>query len=55
MSILLDDMKNRVSEETAISIAKNLLQIGILTYEQIAEATELTVKKIQELAGQISI
>ena len=50
----MEEMRNSASEEKAISIAKNLLQIGSLTYEQIAKATELTLAKVQELAGQLA-
>lgn len=50
----MEEMRNNASEEKAISIAKNLLQIGSLTYEQIAKATELTLAKVQELAGQLA-
>lgn len=50
----IDEVKNRASEERAISIAKNLLQIGSLTYEQIAKATELTLEKVHQLAEQIA-
>ena len=46
----MEEMRNNASEEKAISIAKNLLQIGSLTYEQIAKATELTLAKVQELS-----
>lgn len=50
----MEEMRNHASEEKAIAIAKNLLQIGSLTYEQIARATELTLAKVQELAGQLA-
>lgn len=36
----MEEMRNNASEEKAISIAKNLLQIGSLTYEQIARINE---------------
>lgn len=51
----MEDMRNRACEEKAVSIARNLLQLGTLTYEQIAKATELTLVKIQEIAGQMAI
>ena len=50
----MEEMRNNASEEKAISIAKDLLQIGSLTYDQIAKATELTLAKVQELAGQLA-
>ncbi len=50
----MEEMRNHASEEKAIAIAKNLLQIGSLSYEEIAKATELTLAKVQELAGQLA-
>ena len=41
----MEEMRNSASEEKAISIAKNLLQIGSLTYEQIAKATRTDARK----------
>lgn len=49
----MEEMRNHASEEKAVSIAKNLLQTGLLTYEQIAEVTELTLAKVKEIAGRI--
>lgn len=49
----MEDMRNSAGEEKAISIAENLLQMGVMTYEQIAKATELTLPKILELTDQI--
>ena len=37
--------------EKAIRIAKNLIEQGQLSLELIAQATELPLEKIQELAG----
>ena len=51
----MEEMRNHASEEKAIAIAKNLLKIGSLSYEEIAKATELTLAKVQELAGQLAV
>lgn len=50
MSMATDEMKYSIREEKAVSIAENLLQLHILTHEQIAKATELPIAKVQELA-----
>ena len=34
--------------------AKNLLRMGLGTLEQVAQATELPLKKVQELAEEIA-
>ena len=41
-------------EEARIEAAKNLLRMGILTHEQIAQAQTLTLKKVQKLAEEIT-
>lgn len=53
MCKVIEEMRNYASEEKVIDIAKNLLYIGSLSFEEIAKATELTLVKIQELAGQL--
>ena len=55
MSIAIDEMKCSIREEKAFSIAKNLLQLHILTHEQIAKATELPIAKVQELAEGLAV
>ena len=37
--------------EKAIRIAKNLIEMGQMSIEMIAKATELPLEKVQELAG----
>lgn len=54
MSRAIDEMKKCSGNERAVSIAMNLLKIGSLTYEQIADATELTITKVQELAKELA-
>ena len=41
-------------DEKAIEAAKNLLRMKILTHEQIAQAQDLPLKKVQELAEEIA-
>ena len=55
MSMAIDEMKCSIREEKAFSIAKNLLQLHILTHEQIAKATELPIAKVQELAEGLAV
>ncbi|MBR4789452.1 MAG: hypothetical protein IK024_01020, partial [Treponema sp.] len=40
--------------EKAIEAAKNLLRMGLLSHEQIAQAEELPLEKIQELAEEVA-
>ena len=40
--------------EQALETAKKLLKIGLLSYEQIAESTNLSIKQIEELAANKS-
>jgi hypothetical protein len=37
--------------QKAIDIARNLIELGKLTLEEIADVTNLTLEKVQELAG----
>ena len=45
-------MEDRVNDER-IGIAVKLLKIGILTNEQIAEATGLTVERVKEIEASL--
>jgi len=38
-------------KENAVETAKNLIKMGLLTFEQIAQATKLPVEQVKELAG----
>ena len=40
--------------EKATRIAKNLIEKGNMTLEEIAEVCELPLAKVQEIAGQMS-
>lgn len=55
MSRAIDEMKKISSEERAISTARNLLKNSTLTYEQIANATELPAGKVYQIAEQFEI
>lgn len=55
MSRAIDEMKYSIREEKAVSIAKNLLQLHILTHEQIAKATELSIAKVKKLAEGLAV
>ena len=37
-----------------VDTAKNLIRMKVLTHEQIAQAADLPLKKVQELAEEIS-
>ncbi len=45
----MEDMRNETARETCLETAKSLLAIGKLTYEEIAQATKLTVAEVKEL------
>lgn len=55
MSMATDEMKDSIREEKAVSIAENLLQLHILTREQIAKATELSIGKVKELEERLAV
>ena len=67
MCTLLDKMVNegeargeirgekRGSEKTAIATASRLIESGKLSLEEISEATELSLEKVEELAGKVSV
>ena len=46
--------KEAGAEEKAIEAAKNLLRMNVLTHEQIAQAQDLPLSKVQELAEEIA-
>ena len=45
----MEEMRNETARETSLETAKNLFLIGKLTYEEIAQATKLTVEEVKEL------
>ena len=48
----MEEMRNETARETSLETAKNLFLIGKLTYEEIAQATKLTVEEVKELDGK---
>ncbi len=58
MCKVMEDMRNEVADKAArkadyerrILTAKNLLNIGKLSYEEIAECSDLTMEEVMELA-----
>ena len=50
----MEEMRNETAIETSLETAKNLFLIGKLTYEEIAQATKLTVEEVKELDGKKS-
>lgn len=42
---------DEIREEKAIRIAKNLIKMGKTTLQEVAEVTELSLEKVQELAA----
>ena len=46
-------MEGRIEgiKENAVETAKNLIKMGLLTFEQISQATKLPVEQVKELAG----
>lgn len=45
----MEEMRNEATRENALEIARSLLRIDKLTYEEIAQATKLTVDEVKEL------
>ncbi|MBR1930072.1 MAG: PD-(D/E)XK nuclease family transposase [Lachnospiraceae bacterium] len=50
MCKVMEDMRNETAERTKIQSAMNLLKLGKLSFEEIANAMELSVEKVKELA-----
>ena len=55
MNSVLDEVRNEGALLERIKIAKNLLQKGKLSLEEIAETVKLSLEKIKELAKQNSV
>ena len=49
MCKVMEDMRNEAARENSQETARSLLLIGKLTYEEIAQATKLTVDEVKEL------
>ena len=50
LSKAIEEMRNETAEKTKIENALNLLKLGKLSFDEIASAIGLSVKKIKELA-----
>lgn len=48
----IEEMRNETARKTSLETAKSLFLIAKLTYEEIAQATKLTVEKVKELDGK---
>ena len=57
MGRVMDEFKKEIQEETIFNerreLAKGILKIGILSYEQIAKCSKLTLEEVQELAKEV--
>ena len=49
----IEDMRTEAKKESQLGIAMQLLAMGVLTEEQIAQATGLTLEEVQELAKEV--
>jgi hypothetical protein len=54
MCDILDEMKNDVRTETRIENARKMLEIGKMTFDEIAICSGLSIEKVRELAGNKS-
>ena len=52
MCKIMEDAAREERQEERIIIAQNLLNLGLITHEQIAKATSLTLEEVKQLAGQ---
>ena len=50
----MEDMRNEASKEKAISVAREMIKDGVLSYEKIAQYSGLTVDEVKELAAKQS-
>ena len=49
MSELIKDMRNKAIKKKALSITRSLLVLNRLTYEEIADAVDLSVNDVKAL------
>ena len=54
MSRVLEEMRKETARETAIKVAKGMLESGKLTYEEIAKITELTIDEVRALDEKVT-
>ncbi len=50
MSKIMEGMREEIREETKTKTAINLIKLGKLTIEEIAQVLDLSVEKVAELA-----
>ena len=55
MSELVKDIRNKAIKEKALSIARNLLVLNRLPYEEIADTVDLSVNDVKALDGEKSV
>ena len=51
MCKVMEDMRNETERQRTVEIAQRMLNMG-LSHVQIAEATDLTIEQVKEIAGQ---
>ena len=49
MCKVMEDMRDETARAKAVAVARNLLAIGKLTYEEIARSVDLTVEEVKAL------
>ena len=54
MSRVLEEMRKETARETAIKVAKGMLESGKLTYEEIAKIAELTIDEVRALDEKVT-
>ena len=50
MCKVVEDMRNESAERRSVEIARNLLKLDKLTFEEIALSAGLTIERVKELA-----
>lgn len=53
MCRIMEEMRNETARETAIKVAKGMLKSGKLSYEEIAEITELSIAEVEALDEKV--
>ena len=50
----MEEMRNETARETALKVAKGMLESGKLTYEEIAKIAELTIDEVRALDEKVT-
>ena len=53
MCRIMEEMRNETARETAIKVAKGMLKLGKLSYEEIAEIAELSIDEVKALDEKV--